>query len=94
VRSRLDVISGQRFGILVLFCTVLSGAWSTGAVVMLGFGLKMSLPAMAVGRGLPLPSQRATSGWLRIAVGIAIALLGVGSVLVPAVAMPDSGRFG
>ena len=77
-----------------LFYAMLSGSWSAGAVVMLGFGLGTSPPVVAAGIGFPLLSRRATTGWLRIAVGVAIVAIGIATVLVPAATMPDWCRPG
>jgi sulfite exporter TauE/SafE len=77
-------LSGAVWGFLpcamvyaALFYAMLSGSWLGGAVVMAGFGLG-TLPVMiGTGLGLPLLRRRATSVWLRNAVGLAIIMVGI-----------------
>jgi len=78
------VLSGTVWGFLpcamvyaALFYAMFSGSWLGGTVVMAGFGLG-TLPVMvATGLGLPLLRRRATSTWLRTAVGLAILAVGI-----------------
>jgi sulfite exporter TauE/SafE len=87
------VLSGTVWGFLpcamvyaALFYAMFSGSWLGGTVVMSGFGLG-TLPVMiGTGLGLPLLRRRATSAWLRTAVGLAILAVGVVSAgVTPAV---------
>ena len=55
-----------------LFYAMLSGSGLGGAVVMAGFGLGTLPMLIGTGLGLPLLRRRATSVWLRNAVGVAI----------------------
>jgi len=78
------VLSGTVWGFLpcamvyaALFYAMFSGSWLGGTVVMSGFGLG-TLPVMiGTGLGLPLLRRRATSAWLRTAVGVAILAVGI-----------------
>jgi len=80
------VLSGTVWGFLpcamvyaALFYAMFSGSWLGGTVVMAGFGLG-TLPVMiGTGLGLPLLRHRATSTWLRTAVGVAILAVGIAS---------------
>jgi len=77
-----------------LFYAMMTGASLGGSVVMLGFGLGTLLPVGAAGLGLPLLCQRARSLRLRAAVGLAIMLLGIATVLVPASTFAQLCHFG
>lgn len=77
-------LSGAVWGFLpcamvyaALFYAMLSGSWLGGAVVMSGFGLGTLPVLIASGLGLPLLHRRATSVWLRNAVGLAIITVGI-----------------
>jgi uncharacterized protein len=78
------VLSGTVWGFLpcamvyaALFYAMFSGSWLGGTIVMSGFGLG-TLPVMiGTGLGLPLLRRRATSAWLRTAVGLAILAVGI-----------------
>jgi sulfite exporter TauE/SafE len=77
-------LSGAVWGFLpcamvyaALFYAMLSGSWLGGAVVMTGFGLGTLPVVVGAGLGLPLLRRRATSVWLRNAVGIAIIMVGI-----------------
>lgn len=77
-------LSGAVWGFLpcamvyaALFYAMLSGSWLGGAVVMSGFGLGTLPVLIASGLGLPLLRRRATSVWLRNAVGVAIITVGI-----------------
>ena len=77
-----------------LFYAMLSGSWLGGAIVMLGFGLG-TLPALVgTGLGISLLRRWATSVWLRNIVGLAILMLGIVSVILPAATMAGWCRFG
>ena len=66
-----------------LFYAMMTGSVFGGSVVMLGFGLGTLLPIGAVGLGLPLLRQWARSLQFQMAVGLALMLLGVATVLIP-----------
>lgn len=77
-------LSGAVWGFLpcamvyaALFYAMLSGSWLGGAVVMSGFGLGTLPVLVGAGLGLPLLRRRATSAWLRNAVGLAIIMVGI-----------------
>ena len=77
-------LSGAVWGFLpcamvyaALFYAMLSSSWLGGAVVMSGFGLGTLPMLIAAGLGLPLLRRRATSVWLRNAVGVAIIMVGI-----------------
>jgi uncharacterized protein len=77
-------LSGTVWGFLpcamvyaALFYAMLSGSGLGGAVVMAGFGLGTLPVLIATGLGLPLLRHRATSAWLRNAVGVAIIMVGI-----------------
>ena len=77
-------LSGAVWGFLpcamvyaALFYAMLSGSWLGGAVVMSGFGLGTLPVLIGAGLGLPLLRRRATSVWLRNAVGLAIIMVGI-----------------
>ena len=72
-----------------LFYAMLSGTWFNGIVVMFGFGLGTLLPVMAAGLGLPLLREKVQSERLRTMVGVAIVLLGIVSVIVPAATLAE-----
>lgn len=84
------LMSGVAWGFLpcamvyaALFYAMLSGSWLGGALAMGGFGVG-TLPALlAAGLGLPILRRRATSTWLRNAVGLAIITVGVVSAIIP-----------
>ena len=77
-------LSGAVWGFLpcamvyaALFYAMLSGSWLGGAIVMSGFGLGTLPVLIGAGLGLPLLRRRATSVWLRNAVGVAIITVGI-----------------
>ena len=77
-------LSGTVWGFLpcamvyaALFYAMLSGSGLGGAVVMAGFGLGTLPVLIATGLGFPLLRRRATSVWLRNAVGVAIIMVGI-----------------
>lgn len=77
-------VSGAAWGFLpcamvyaALFYAMLSGSWLGGALVMSGFGLGTLPILVGAGLGLPLLRRRATSAWLRNAVGFAIIVVGI-----------------
>ncbi len=77
-------LSGAVWGFLpcamvyaALFYAMLSGSWLGGAIVMSGFGLGTLPVLIGAGLGLPLLRRRATSVWLRNAVGVAIIMVGI-----------------
>ena len=67
-----------------LFYAMLSGSWLGGALVMLGFGLGTLPILVGTALGIPLLHRRAKSVWLRNTVGLAILMLGIMSVVMPA----------
>ena len=77
-----------------LFYAMLSGSWTGGTIVMLGFGLGTLVPVMGAGLGLPLLRQRATTRRLRSAVGFAIIAVAIVSVAVPAATVAGWCKFG
>lgn len=77
-----------------LFYAMMTGSSLGGSAAMLGFGLGTLLPVGAAGIGLPLLCQRARSLRLRAAVGLAIMLLGIATVLVPASTFAQLCHFG
>jgi sulfite exporter TauE/SafE len=77
-------LSGAVWGFLpcamvyaALFYAMFSGSWFGGAIVMSGFGLGTLPVVVGAGLGLPLLRRRATSVWLRNAVGLAIIMVGI-----------------
>jgi len=62
-----------------LFYAMLSGSWLNGAIAMAGFGLGTLPMLIGSGLGLPLLHQRASTTWLRPAVGFLIVLVGIAS---------------
>ncbi len=77
-------LSGAVWGFLpcamvyaALFYAMLSGSWLGGALVMSGFGLGTLPVLIGAGLGFPLLRRRATSVWLRNAVGLAIIMVGI-----------------
>jgi len=67
-----------------LFYAMMTGSSLGGSVVMLGFGLGTLLPVGAAGLGLPLLCRQARSLRFQTALGLAIMLLGIATVLMPA----------
>lgn len=77
-------VSGAVWGFLpcamvyaALFYAMLSGSWLGGALAMSGFGLGTLPVLVGTGLGLPLLRQRATAGWLRNTVALAIIAVGI-----------------
>lgn len=77
-----------------LFYAMLSGTWLNGTIVMLGFGAGTLPPVMAAGLGVPLLYRKAQSAQLRTAVGVAIMLLGIVTVTIPAATFAAWCHFG
>jgi sulfite exporter TauE/SafE len=80
------------YGALVY--AMLTGSWSGGALVMLGFGLGTMPTLVASGLGLATLKRRATSVRLQGAVGAALVLLSLASVAVPAATIAAWCHFG
>ena len=77
-------LSGAVWGFLpcamvyaALFYAMFSGSWLGGAMVMSGFGVGTLPVLVGTGLGFPLLRRRATSVWLRNAVGVAIIMVGI-----------------
>ncbi len=77
-------VSGAVWGFLpcgmvyaALFYAMLSGSPLGGALAMSGFGLGTLPVLLGAGLGLPLLRRRATAGWLRNTVGLAIIAVGI-----------------
>jgi sulfite exporter TauE/SafE len=77
-------VSGAIWGFLpcamvyaALFYAMLSGSWLGGALAMSGFGLGTLPVLLGAGLGLPLLRRRATAGWLRNTVALAIIAVGI-----------------
>lgn len=77
-------VSGAIWGFLpcamvyaALFYAMLSGSWLGGALAMSGFGLGTLPVLIGAGLGLPLLRRRATAGWLRNTVALAIIAVGI-----------------
>ncbi len=77
-------VSGAVWGFLpcamvyaALFYAMLSGSWLGGALAMSGFGLGTLPVLLGAGLGLPLLRRRATAGWLRNTVALAIIAVGI-----------------
>jgi sulfite exporter TauE/SafE len=66
-----------------LFYAMLAGSWTGGAVVMLGFGLGTTPAVLSAGLGLPLLRQKVRTTLFRNGLGLAIALLGIATAIVP-----------
>lgn len=77
-----------------LFYAMMTGAWLGGSVVMLGFGLGTLLPVGAAGLGLPLLYRQTRSVRFRTALGLAIMLLGIATVVIPAATFAGLCHFG
>ena len=77
-----------------LFYAMMTGAWLGGAVVMLGFGLGTLLPVGAAGLGLPLLYRQTRSVRFQTALGLAIILLGIATVVIPAATFAELCHFG
>lgn len=76
-------VSGAVWGFLpcamvygALFYAMLSGSW-LGALAMSGFGLGTLPVLFGAGLGLPVLRRRATAGWLRNTVALAIIAVGI-----------------
>jgi len=76
-----------------LFYAMLAGSAMRGALVMLGFGLGTLVPVMGAGLGLPWLRAQARSPRLQTAMGLAVLMLGVVSMLPPET-LPAWCRFG
>jgi uncharacterized protein len=77
-------VSGAVWGFLpcamvyaALFYAMLSGSWLGGALAMSGFGLGTLPVLLGAGLGLPMLRRRATAGWLRNTVALAIIAVGI-----------------
>ena len=71
-----NVTGADVFGV-ALFYAMLSGSWLGGALAMSGFGLGTLPVLLGAGLGLPMLRRRATAGWLRNTVALAIIAVGI-----------------